>query len=143
MDDLSSLMIGRSPSLFPSKGLIHPTCGRNQLGSFTSFSFTRGYSHASSTKLGLSLASLLGIVVAAGCSWYRLNLDASSSTRDDAPNVRQQPVYDDDSTGSGRMHYPRAYVQTSEKTVFPGDHTGVARFDMAHSHSTSCVLLPL
>ena len=134
---LSSLMIRQSPRL------IHPTCGRNQLRS-SSFSFTRHYSSHAGSKLGLSLASLLGTVVA-GCSWYRLNLDAaqdSSSTRDNARKLRQ-PAQDEDLTGSVHMHYPRAYMQTSEKTVFPGDHTGVARFDMAHTHSTSYVLLPL
>ncbi|KAH9961693.1 hypothetical protein BGW80DRAFT_890724 [Lactifluus volemus] len=143
-----SLLIGRS--LFPS---IHPTCRRNRLQvCSSSFSFTRNYSssNAGSSKLDLSLASVvvLGIVVAGGCySWYRSNLDSdavpsqdSSSTRDNARKLRQQHVHDDsdDRTGSVHMHYPHhAYMKTSEKTVFPGDHTGVARFDMAHSHSTS------
>jgi hypothetical protein len=126
-------MIGRSRLVFSPK-LIYPTCRWNHL---RPFSFARNISHHA--KPGLSLASLLGIV-AVGCSWYQLNLDCAQdpgSTRDNSRKL-QQPTHDG-LTGSVHMRYPRAYIQTSEQTVFPGDHTGVARYDTAQSHSTPYV----
>ena len=134
-------MIGRSRLLFPQK-LIYPACcRRNQ--QLSPFGIARS-SHTSAisrhAKLGWSLASLLGIV-AVGCSWHQLNLDASqdtSSTRD-LPNEPHRPTHDGPA-GSVHVRYPRAYMHTSEQTVFPGAHTGIARYDTAHSDSTSYVL---
>jgi len=88
---------------------------------------------SSRAKLGLSLASVLGLVVV-GCSWSQLNLDAtqeSSATRHDS-RERQRNIYDDPNP---YVRCPPAYTQISEQSVSPGNHTGVSRYDTAQLDS--------
>lgn len=92
-------------------------------------------------KLGLSLASFLSLV-AVGCSLSQLNLDATQESFVD-------PAQDNSESRSRRQHVcddpdayvrnPRAYMQTSEQTVFPGGHTGIARYDTVQLDSTPYV----
>ena len=87
-------------------------------------------------KLLLSLASFLSLITT-GCSLSQLNLDAtqeSSVTRtQDSSWGRRQHVRDDFDV---YVHNPRTYMWTSEQTVFPGDHTGIARYDTMQLDST-------
>jgi hypothetical protein len=88
-------------------------------------------------KLGLSLASVLGLVIV-GCSWSPLNLDAtqeSPATRHNS-RERRRRIFDDPNV---YVRHPPTYMQISEQTVSPGDHTGVARYDTAQLDSTPYV----
>jgi hypothetical protein len=88
---------------------------------------------SSRAKLGLSLASVLGLVVV-GCSWSQLNLDAtqeSSATRRDS-RERQRHIYDDP---NAHVRYPPTYTQISEQSVSPGHPTGISRYDTAQLDS--------
>jgi hypothetical protein len=80
---------------------------------------------SSRAKLGLSLASVLGIVVVE-CSSSRLNLDAtkeSSATRHDS-RERRRRIYDDP---NAYVRYPPpTYTQISEQSVSPRHYTGVS-----------------
>jgi hypothetical protein len=91
-------------------------------------------------KLGLSLASFLTSLVAVGCSLSQLNLDATQGSfvapTQDNSRGRRQHVSDDPNVYA---HNPRAYMRTSEQTVFPGDHTGIARYDTAQLDSVPYV----
>jgi hypothetical protein len=80
---------------------------------------------SSHAKLGLSLASVLGIVVV-GCSSYRLNLDAtqeSFATWHDS-RERRRRIYDD--LNAYIRYPPPTYTQISEQSVSPGNSTGVS-----------------
>jgi hypothetical protein len=86
-------------------------------------------------KLGLSLASFLSLV-AVGCSLSQLNLDINQESfatpTQDNSRGRRRNVRDD----------PNAYVRnprTYMRTVFPGDHTGIERYDTAQLDSTPYV----
>ncbi|KAH9972913.1 hypothetical protein BJV74DRAFT_864652 [Russula compacta] len=127
-------MIERARHFLPRK-LNSPACPWNQIR-FHSLTWSlRTGPISPRAKLGLSLASILGLVTM-GFSWSKLNLDTaqdSPATRDDSREHRRN-VCDD-------LHHvyirrPHAYMQTSEQTVFPGDHTGVARYDTAQLDST-------
>jgi hypothetical protein len=130
-------MIGRPPLLFPRK-LNSAACPWNQLRLYNNFarSLRRGpiSLHA---KLGLSFASFLGLAIV-GCSWSQLNLDAiqESDTSRDSSRGRRRHERDDHNV---YLRFPRAYTQTSERTVFPGDRTGIARYDAAQLDSTPYV----
>ena len=87
-------------------------------------------------KLGLSLASFLSLV-AVGCSLSQLNLDATresftDTSRDDSRGQRRRERNDH----NVYLRFPRRYTQTSERTVFPGDRTGIVRYDAAQLDST-------
>ena len=90
-------------------------------------------------KLVLSLASFLSLVTA-GCSLSQLNLDATQESfvprTQDNSRGRRQNVRDDPDVYARN---PRTYMRTSEQTVFPGDHTGIARYDSAQLGSTPYV----
>jgi hypothetical protein len=80
---------------------------------------------SSHAKLGLSLASVLRIVVV-GCSSYRLNLDAtqeSFATWHDS-RERRRRIYDD--LNAYIRYPPPTYTQISEQSVSPGNSTGVS-----------------
>src|SRR6266702_1156342 len=104
-------------------------------------------------KLGLSLVSFLGLTAFVGCSWWsRLNLDSaaqdSSSTQESSREHQKRPTnYNESYTrndGSNvYVRHPHAYTQTFEQTVFPGNHTGIARYDTAKNDSPGCVSLTL
>ncbi|KAH9053730.1 hypothetical protein EDB87DRAFT_1649949 [Lactarius vividus] len=93
----------------------------------------------SRTKLGLSLVSLLGLTAFVGCSWSRLNLDSaaqdSSSTQEKFQEHQKSRTYNElytrDDDFSVYVRHLHAHTQTFEQTVFPGNHTGVARYDTA------------
>ena len=81
-------------------------------------------------NLGLSLVSLVGLTAFVGsCSWSRLNLD-SSSTQDEH---RQRRMHYNANVNRRDVRHLHAYTQTSEQTqtVFPGNNTGIARYDTA------------
>ena len=80
---------------------------------------------SSRAKLGLSLASVLGLVVV-GCSWSQLNLDATQESS--ATRHRQRHTYDDP---NAYVRNPPTYTQISEQSVSPGNHTGVSRNEPA------------
>lgn len=131
-------MIGRSrPSpLFPKKSTSESVaCAWNQQfrlhNSFARSSSLRGRTRSPiglHAKLGLSLASFLSLVTV-GCSLSQLNLDTPTqdNSRRRQPRVRDDPIM--------YVRNPRAYMRTSEQTVFPGDHTGIARYDTAQLDS--------
>ena len=78
-------------------------------------------------NLGLSLVSLVGLTAFVGsCSWSRLNLD-SSSTQDE--HRQRRTHYNESYTNVNRRAYTQIFEQT--QTVFPGNHTGIARYDTA------------
>jgi hypothetical protein len=91
-------------------------------------------------KLVVSLASFLSLVVAAGRSLSQLNLDATQESfvtrTQDSSRGRRQHVRGDPDV---YVRNPRTYMRTSEQTVFPGDHTGIARYDTAQLDSTPYV----
>jgi hypothetical protein len=133
---------GRPPSLFPRK--LNPVARtwNQQIRLHNNFarSLRRTRSPISLyAKLGLSLASFLSLVTV-GCSLSQLNLDANRDssvipTQDNSRGQRQQ-VCDDPNV---YVRSPRTYMQTSEQSVFPGDHTGIARYDTAQLDSTPYV----
>lgn len=96
--------------------------------------------------MGLSLVSFLGLAAFVGCSWSQLNLDSaaqdSTSTLESSREHRKRRTYhsesyarDDDFNVSVSVCHPHAHIQTFEQTVFPGNHTGVARYDTAQNDS--------
>lgn len=92
-------------------------------------------------KLRLSLASFLSLV-AVGCSLSQSNLDATreslvAPTQDNSRGARQHVLGGDPNV---YVRNPRTYMRTSEQTVFPGDHTGITRYDTAQLDSTPYVL---
>jgi hypothetical protein len=128
------LMVQRSPVLFSRKS--NSACAWNQVRLYNNFarSLRRGpiSLHA---KLGLSLASFLSLV-AIGCS-SQLNLDTTQesftdTSRDDSRG-QQRREHDDHNV---YVPFPRTYTQSSERTVFPGDRTGIIRYDAAQLDST-------
>ena len=136
-------MVGRPPFLFPKK--LNPVaCAWNQIRLHNNFagSLRRGGPISLRARLGLSLASFLSLV-AVGCSWSQLNLDATQgsfagtcrTSRDDSRGQRRRIRDDPD----GFVRVPHKYMQVSEQTVFPGDHTGIARYDTAQLDSTPYV----
>ena len=103
-------------------------------------------------SLGLPLVSFLSLTAFVGCSWSRLNLDSntegSSSTRESSREHQKGAIYHNESYMRNDgikvpVHHPQSYTQAFEQTVFPGDHTGVARYDTAKSGSQGCVSLAL
>lgn len=136
-------MVGRPPFLFPKK-LNSVACAWNQIRLHNNFagSLRRGGPISLRARLGLSLASFLSLV-AVGCSWSQLNLDATQgsfagtcrTSRDDSRGQRRRIRDDPD----GFVRVPHKYMQVSEQTVFPGDHTGIARYDTAQLDSTPYV----
>jgi hypothetical protein len=75
-----------------------------------------------------------------GCSLSQLNLDTTQESfvtpTQDNSRGRRQNVWDDPSV---YVRNPRTYMRTSEQTVSPGDHTGIARYDTAQLDSTPYV----
>ena len=133
-------MVGRPPFLFPKK-LIPVACAWNQIRLHDNFAgiLRRGGPISLRARLGWSLASFLSLV-AVGCSWSQLNLDTTQgsfadTSRDDSRGQRRRIRDDHD----GFVRIPHKYMQASEQTVFPGDHTGVARYDTAQLDSTPYV----
>lgn len=128
---------GRPPPLFPKKLnqqiRLHNNFARSLRG--------RTRSPVSHAKLGLSLASFLSLV-AVGCSLSQLNLDATreslvAPTQDNSRGRRQHVLGGDPNV---YVRNPRTYMmRTSERTVFPGDHSGIARYDTAQLDSTPYV----
>ncbi|KAH8992176.1 hypothetical protein EDB92DRAFT_1858359 [Lactarius akahatsu] len=95
-------------------------------------------------KLGLSLVSLLGLTAYVGCSWSRLNLDSaaqdSSSTQENIQEhqkirTNNNVSYTRDDGFNVYVRNLHTHTQTFEQTVFPGNHTGVARYDTAKCDS--------
>ena len=131
------LMVGPPPLLFPRK-LNSAACPWNQSRLYNNFArrLRRG-PICLRARLGLSFASFLSLAIV-GCSWSQLNLDAiqESDTSRDNSRGRRRHERDDH---SGYPRFPRAYTQTSERTVFPGDRTGIARYDAARFDSTPYV----
>ena len=102
------------------------------------------------TNVRLSLASFLGLTAFVGCSWSRLNLDSAAQDSNPPPessleHEKRRTCYNESYTrnGSFNVHVrdPHAYSQTFEQTIFPGDHTGIARYDTAKIDSPGCVSL--
>ncbi|KAI9436243.1 hypothetical protein H4582DRAFT_1965290 [Lactarius indigo] len=127
------MMIGRSHLLLSRRLYSAGPCGRSQLHLYTR------------EKLGLSLVSFLGLTAFVGCSWSRLNLDSatqdSSSTRESSREHQNgrtsyNESYTRDNDFSVYVRHPHADTQTFEQTVFPGNHTGVARYDTAKFDSS-------
>jgi hypothetical protein len=87
-------------------------------------------------KLGLSLASFLSLV-AVGCSLSQLNLDTTQGSfvvpTQDNSRGRRQNRCDDPNV---YVPNPRTYMRTSGQVVFPGDHTGISRYETAQLDST-------
>ena len=128
------LMVQRSPLLFSRK--LNSACAWNQVRVYNNLarSLRRGpiSRHA---KFGLSLASFLSLV-AIGCS-SQLNLDTTQesftdTSRDDSQGQRRREHND----RNAYVRFPRTYTQSSERTVFPGDRTGIVRYDAAQLDST-------
>src|ERR1700761_4380389 len=106
----------------------------------------RPYSSLLCTRanVGLSLASFLGLTAFVGCSWSRLNLDSAAQDSNPPPessreHEKRRTYYNESYTRNGsfnvHVRHPHAYSQIFEQTVFPGDHTGVARYDTAKNDS--------
>jgi hypothetical protein len=143
---------GRPPPLFPKKlNSESVACAWDQqIRLHNDFARSlRGTRSPTSlhTKLGLSLASFLSLV-AVGCSLSQLNLDTTreresfvvpTGTQDNSRG-RRQHVWDDPNV---YVRNPCTYMRTSEQTVFPGDYTGIARYDTAQLDSKPYVTLLL
>jgi len=74
----------------------------------------------------------------------QLNLDANQESfvapaHDNSESRRRRQHVCDDPDVTVYVRNPRAYMQTSEQTVFPGGHTGIARYDTAQLDSTPYV----
>jgi hypothetical protein len=127
------MMTGRSHMLFSRKPWF-------QRRPYTNFLCARA-------NLGLSLVSLLGLTAFVGCSWPRLNLDSaaqdSHSPRETSrENQKRRTYYESYTRNDGfniHVRHPHAHTQTFEQTGFPGNHTGVARYDTAKTDSPGCV----
>lgn len=131
-------MIGRA-RLLPPRKFNSPACPWIQ---FRFYRLTRNLRSTGPisprTKLGLSLASFLGLVTI-GLSWSQLNLDTSQDSPATRDNPREHRRHVCDDLHHVYIRRPHTSMQTSEKTVFPGDHTGVARYDTAQLGSTPYV----
>ncbi|KAF8496864.1 hypothetical protein F5888DRAFT_370784 [Russula emetica] len=150
--DLRELLMigrGRPPPLFPKKlNSKSVACAWNQQIRLHN-DFVRSLRGTRSpislhAKLGLPLASFLSLV-AVGCSLSQLNLDTTQERESFV-------VPTQDNSGERRQHVraldpnvyvrnPRTYTRTSEQTVFPGDHTGIARYDTAQLDAKPYVTL--
>ncbi|KAH9036279.1 hypothetical protein EDB84DRAFT_1483149 [Lactarius hengduanensis] len=97
-------------------------------------------------KLGLSLVSFLGLTAFVGCSWSRSRLNLDSAAQDSSSpqeNFREHQKirtnnnesYTRDDDFNVYVRHLHAHTQTFEQTVFPGNHTGVARYDTAKCDS--------
>jgi hypothetical protein len=140
------MMIASIHFLF-SRRIFPPGIHRwSQHSPYTNVSYPRA-------NWGLCLVSVLGLTAFLGsCSWSQLNLDSatqdSSSTRKSPRGHQTRRTYYNESytrnDGIGvHVHRPHACMQTFEQSVFPGNHTGVARYDTAKSTLPGCVSLPL
>ncbi|KAH8990008.1 hypothetical protein EDB86DRAFT_2831311 [Lactarius hatsudake] len=127
------MMIGRTHQLFSRRLFPAGLCKWSQ----------RPYTRE---KLGLSLVLFFGLTAFVGCSWSwcRLNLDSaaqeSSSTQEnfqEHQNIRtnNNESYTRDDNFNVYVRHLHARTQTFEQTVFPGSHTGVARYDTAKCDS--------
>ena len=133
------LMVQRSPLLLSRK--LNSACAWNQVRVYNNLarSLRRGpISRHANLKLGLSLASFLSLV-AIGCS-SQLNLDTTQesftdTSRDDSRGQRRRE-HNGRKARNAYVRFPRTYTQSSERTVFPGDHTGIVRYDAAQLDST-------
>ncbi|KAH9961033.1 hypothetical protein BC827DRAFT_1204563 [Russula dissimulans] len=120
--DQPFLMLGR-PTLLFSNRFKSPTCGWNQirLHNLTTARSLRKSPISTYAKLGLSLASFLGLITVR-YPWSQLNLDESPAVRDDSRESRRHST-------NLYVRHPLTDVQTLQQTVFPGDHTGITRYD--------------
>ena len=135
-------MIGRAHFLFSRPAGIHRSSQRRPYPNIL----------CSRANLGLSLVSVLGLTAFVGCSWSQLNLDSatqdSSSTRESSREHQKRRTYYNESYTrndgtSVHVRHPHAYMQTFEQSVFPGNHTGVARYDTAKNDFPGCISFTL